>query len=776
MTRLFAVLVLLAGLLTATLPTPSVAQSTTVSEIIISGTQRIDPATVETYADVKVGDSVDPSALNDALRRLYATNLFDDVTISLDGSAVVITVDENPIINQISIEGNDVLEDENLLTVINIQPRRVFTEQLAINGKERLVEVYRQAGRYAAVIEPKIIELPDNRVDLVFEVDEGPLIKISSIKFIGNEAFSDRALKNVIESRESKWYIFLASNDKYDANRLNIDTQRLRQFYLQNGYADVSIPRSSGELLPDRSGFVLTFQIEENQPYTVGEITVTSEIEDVDIDSLYETVTLVAGEPYDVRVVEESLSGMTNKLGDNGYAFVNVTPDLQTDKETGVVDIVLSVGAAQRNYVETINIRGNDRTLDRVIRRQFELVEGDSFNQLRLRRSERNVRNLGYFSRVSVDVLPGSAVDQSVIDMLVEETTTGSLQLGVGYSTFDKVSFTLGINENNFLGTGRGARANVSFSDTTTNFRAGITEPFLLDRNLQGSFDVFRQEQDYTGVDLERTGVDLGIGFSAANDFRHRIGYLIADSQTTTTSSTGSLISGDEGSELISEVSYSLIRDTRDSRLNPTRGYLWRLTESLAGLGGDTTYAKTVLRGQYVKPFYFNSVIIGVDGEVGHIDGLGEDVTRSNRFVLGGRKLRGFASTGVGPRDAADNSSVGGNQYYSGSVNLVSDIGFDKDLGMRWTVFSDFGSVWGVDNAMCNRAAPMACMDAADVQNNPASPGIHGLNDSSVRASLGWGLLWDTAIGPMTFMWAYPLAEEDYDRTKIFQFRFGSVF
>lgn len=756
MMRLLAVLVLFAGLFSSAVPVPVAAQldTVTVSEVRIAGTQRIDPATVLAYADLSIGDDVDSLTLNAVLRRLYATDLFNDVSINLDGSAVVITVDENPIINRISIEGNDVLKDENLLQVLDIKPRRVFTDRLALKAKATLMEIYRQSGRYAAVIEPKIIELPDKRVDLVFEVNEGPLIKISKIKFIGNEAFSDYSLRNVIESREAKWYIFLTSNDKYDPNRLTVDVQKLRQFYLQNGYADIRVVRSSGELLADRSGFVLTFQIEENNPYTVGDVALTSEIEGVDTDALLESSTFETGELYDVRVLEETLSAVTNKLGEYGFAFVDVTPDLNLDQENNIVNINLSVGMAQRNYVEKINIRGNDRTLDSVIRRQFELVEGDSFNQLKLTRSERNVRNLGYFSNVSVEVLPGSDADQSVVDMLVDETSTGNFQVGLGYSTFDKTSITLGINERNFLGTGRGARAKLSFSEKSTSFRAGITEPYLFDRNLLGSFDVFKEETEYTGVDLERTGIDLGFGFSAADNYRHRFGYLLAETKTTTTSKNARSTSGDEGSKMISEVSYSLSKDTRDNRLNPSRGYLWRVSESLAGLGGEATYAKTTLRGQYLFPLYFNSIILGVDGEIGHIDGLGEKVTRSNRFLLGGRKLRGFASAGIGPRDTGDNSAVGGNQYYVGSLNVISDIGLDKDLGMRWTLFSDFGSVWGTDY--------------------PAN--IRGAENESMRSSFGWGLLWDTAIGPMTFMWAYPIEKEDYDKTKVFQFRFGGRF
>ena len=733
---------------------PAQSGDPTITEIKIEGAQRIDPATVLTYSTLSIGGAADRSTLNRAVGRLFATDLFEDVSINLDGSIVTITVLENPIINRISIEGNDVLTDERLLELLDVKPRRVYTEKVALDAKATLMEIYRQSGRYAAVIQPKIIQLPDRRVDLVFEIDEGPLIKISRIKFIGNEAYSDRALKNVIESREAKWYIFLGANDKYDARRLTLDAQKLRQFYLQNGYANVDVVRSTGELLADRSGFVLTFQIEEGQLYSVNSVQVSSEIEGVDTDSILATSTIETGEEYDVRALEETLSLMTNKLGEFGYAFVELTPDIVLDQEAASLDISISIGAAQKNYVEQINIRGNDRTLDRVIRRRFELVEGDSFNQLKLTRSERNVRNLGYFSDVSVDVVPGSAPEQSVVEMEVEETSTGSFQLGLGYSTFDKTSITFGINENNFLGTGRGARASVSLSDSATNFRAGITEPYLLDRSLAGSFDIFRDTFDFTNVDLERVGFSLGLGFRAARDYRHGIGYTLSDNETKTTSTTATSISGDEGSKLVSEVSYSLTRDTRDSRIDPTRGYLVQVRESYAGIGGDATYLKSVVRGQYLKPLYFNTFVIGLDAEAGLIDGLGKRVTRSSRFILGGRKVRGFAADGIGPRDRGDQSAVGGNQYYSASANITSSYGIDKDLGIRWTTFVDGGSLWGTDY--------------------PA--GVVEPDNDALRSSFGYGILWDTVIGPMSFAWAYPIDKENHDRTKVFQFSFGGRF
>src|SRR6056300_178542 len=303
----------------------------TISEINIEGAKRVSPSTILSYMPVSVGDKISQDQLNGIIRSLFATDLFHDVSLRLDGDKLVVVVDENPIINRVNIEGNDVIEDERLLEILNIRPRRVFTRKIALDGKAVLMEVYRQNGRHAATIEPKIIELPDKRVDLIFEVDEGPLIKISKIKFIGNQQFSDRALRNVITSRERKWYIFFSGNDKYDAARLALDEQQLREFYLQNGFADFSVVRSSGELLPDRSGFILTFHIDEGEQYTVSDVVINSDIETVDIDTLKNASTITIGDVYDVRYLDETLSKMTDKLGEFGYAFINVEPDFVLD-------------------------------------------------------------------------------------------------------------------------------------------------------------------------------------------------------------------------------------------------------------------------------------------------------------------------------------------------------------------------------------------------------------------------------------------------------------
>lgn len=730
------------------------SQEVTISDIVIEGTKRVSPSTVQSYMPVQVGDEISPSRLNSIITSLFATDLFHDVQIRLDGDRLIVTLDENPIINRVNIEGNDVLEDEQLLEILNIRPRRVFTRNIALEGKAILMEVYRQSGRYAAKIEPKIIELPDKRVDLIFEVNEGPLIKISKIKFIGNQQFSDRALRNVITSREKKWYIFLSSNDKYDPARLALDEQNLRQFYLRNGYADFSIIRSSGELLPDRSGFVLTFHVQEGDQYTISDVIIDSKIESVDKDILISEATLEIGEVYDVRVMEDTLTRITDKLGEFGFAFVNVEPDFELDEEKATIAIKINIDRAKRNFVEEIKIIANDRTLDRVIRRRFELVEGDSFNQLKLTNSIRNIRNLGYFSNVSSRVLPGSSSEQSIVEVEVEEQATGSFSLGFGYSSVDEGSFQIGIEESNFLGTGRGVRANVSVSGNSSEYRIGITEPYVFDRNLLGRIDVFREEDSYSDVTLEIQGFDTTLGFRAKNNYYHSLGYRLAETQTKTTSSTATSTSGDEGAQLLSEVSYSLQQDKRDNRFDPREGYYWRVSNGLAGVGGDVQFIKTVVEGQYFMPFNFKRFVLGLGGEIGIVDGLGENVSRSNRFIIGGKQVRGFDRDGLGPRDTGDDSAIGGNKYYAGTINLISDYGLDPDLGIRWTVFYDFGSLWGTDYPT----------------------GVTGADDNDLRSSFGYGFLWDTAIGPLTFFWSVPLSEKSYDNTQEFQFSIGGRF
>ena len=736
---------------------PAQAQTATeqvrISDIKVTGNRRVAEGTVLSYLPVQVGDLVSQGALSQSLERLFATNLFKDLKLDLDGSVLLVTVVENPIVNRVSIEGNDVISDERLLEVIDVQPRRVYDRQLALDAVAKLLNVYRAGGRFGAVVEPKIIELNENRVDLVFEVDEGPLIKIETIVFSGNKNFSDAALTQAIVSRERRWWAFLTPNDKYDEGRLDYDVRLLRQFYLSRGYADINVSRARGGLLPDRSGFALTFLINEGVRYKVNDIKISSQIENIDLEALRDLMKFDDDQWYDVRQLEQGLLDVSNQLGVYGYAFVDVTPQIVTDPSTGLLDIEVSIGQARRNFVERIEFVDNTRTLDRVIRREFELVEGDAFNQLKLDRSVRNVRNLGYFSKVDVQNLQGSSADQTITRVTVEEQSTGDFSIGVGYSSLDKTSFTLGINERNFLGTGRRASASISTSGTSTDFVLGLSQPYLFGRDLTGSIDLFKTKSTANLTAVNRTGVDLGVSFAAAHDIYHRVSYKLATSKITNTSTVATSLTGENGKSLLkSAVSYTIGRDTRDSRFDPTEGMYAEISETFSGVGGDVTFLRTNLRAGYYKPFLFKSVVLGLKGRVGNVSGLGDDVTQSERFFLGGQSVRGFDSNGIGPRDTGSKAAVGGNNVYNGTVEIVSNLGVTKDAGIRWTVFSDFGSVWETD----------------------FPSGVTEPNDQTMRSSVGVGLLWNTAIGPLSFYWAKPINEAKHDNTKTFQFSIGT--
>lgn len=729
------------------------SESITVSEIVISGNSRVSDSTISAYLPVRVGDTVSEERLDSAIDSLFATKLFNDVSINLDGTRITIVVAENPIVNRVNIEGNDVLDDERLLAELDIQPRRVYTRKVAVDATQKLIEIYRLSGRYAAEVSPKVIRLDNNRVDLVFEVDEGPLIKVKSISFIGNEAFSDFALRQVISSRKARWWAFLSSVDKYDEDRLDYDARLLRQFYLGRGYANVDVKRVQGGLLADRSGFAITFEIYEGARYKLRDVSFTSQITDIDVSAFRDDIPLEKGDWYNVKGLEQGLLNVTNSLGNLGYAFVDIRPQVNPDADGNELDIEISIGEGRKNYIERIEVVNNSRTRDSVVRREIEIVEGDPYNQLKLDKSVRNIRNLGFFSAVDVETIRGSTDDQTIAKINVEEQSTGDFSIGVGYSSLDKSTVSLGLNEKNFLGSGRALKFATSVSESRSDYRIGLTEPYFLDRNLRSSAELFNQSLSNDTLTTKTSGIDLGMAFNAADDYYHRIGYQLSSAESTQTNSTATSLTGEENKDVLrSSVSYTIGRSTLDNRFDPTEGYLYELSETFSGIGGDVTFLKTSARASYFKPLNFNSFILGVRGKAGFVDGLGEKITQSSRFYLGGRAVRGFASGGIGPRDTGVDTSVGGNYMYAATAEVVSSYGLSDDLGVRWTVFTDIGSVWDTDYPS----------------------GVTAAEDDTMRQSVGAGFLWDTAVGPLTFYWADAVSKSSHDKVKRFQFNIGT--
>lgn len=733
------------------------ALASTVRDIRVDGAIRIEPATVLTYLNLQKGDEVTQERLDMALKSLFETGLFADVQISERGGVVTVKVIENPIINQVVFEGNDELDDDQLLSEISERPRQVFTRTNVQNDVARLYDIYHRNGRFSAEVQPKIIQLDQNRVNLVFEISEGPLTEISSIRFVGNERFDDDELRSVISSREKRWYNIISSADRYDQDRLSYDMELLRQFYLKEGYADFRVVSAISELSQDKEKFYVTVTVDEGNRYQVGDIQINSQIRNLDPMGLMNQVTFKTRDWYNAEEVSSTTDQITRKLGDMQYAFVDVVPDVKRDRQGHKIDIVFNINESPRVYVERIDINGNVRTLDKVVRRQFELVEGDAFNRTRLAESEKNIRNLGYFSKVDVRPVQGSAPDKTVIDVNVEEQSTGEVSLGAGFSTADGPLADFHIREKNLLGSGQDLGLSATVAGSRTEFDLSYTEPYFMDRDLMAGVDAFhmtRDQQDESSFDQRRTGGGVRMGYPLSKNWRQTWNYRIEQNEITNVDSDASrYIQDQEGSRFTSAISQKLTYENLDSRLFPTDGFTSWLELELAGLGGDAKYVSGKLGGSYYVPVMKN-VVFNLLGEIGTVAGYGDsDVKINERYFLGNTTFRGFEKAGIGPRDLTTDDSLGGNQFYRGTAELTFPLGLSDDLGVSGHAFTDFGSLWGLDES-----------------------GTGLIDENSLRASAGVGMTWRSPMGPVRIDLSKPYLKENYDVEQVFRFSFGTRF
>lgn len=726
-----------------------------IRDVRVEGTQRIEPQTVRSYLEVEPGDAFDPVRLDRSLKALFGTGLFADVTLRREGDALVVSVVENPIVNRIAFEGNDRLDDDALAAEIALRPRTVFTRTKVRNDVQRLLEIYRRSGRYVATVEPKIIELPQNRVDLVFEISEGPLTEIEAINFVGNRAFSDSTLRGEITTSETVFWNILSSTDTYDPDRLTFDQELLRRFYLNEGYAVFRVLSVVAELLPDRHGFIVTFTVEEGERYAFGEIGVASELPNLDPEGLRDELLTEEGDWYSAELVDETIENLTEVVGNLGYAFVDITPQTERDAENRVIDVRYEINEGPKVFVERIDIEGNVRTLDHVIRREFKLVEGDAFNSAKLRRSRQRIQNLGFFKTVDVETLPGSTPDRTVVAVAVEEQSTGDLTFGAGFSTSAGVLGSVGIRERNLLGRGQDLRLNLTLSGEQSQIDLSFTEPYFLERDLSAGFDIFRIEndQDERSFDIKRTGASLRTGFSWQENVRQIVRYTLEDQEISDVDSDASLLVKDEeGSFIESSLGHELIYDTRDNRFDPTEGFVVRLRNEVAGLGGDVHFLRSAIGGAYHYPFW-DDWTASVKGEVGNIIGLGENTRISDRKFIGGGDCRGFAFAGVGPRDPATEDPLGGKNFYTSGAEVGFPLGLPDEFDIRGRVFTDVCAAWDLDRS-----------------------GIEVQDESSPRVSVGVGLSWRSPFGPIVVDLGFAVVKEDFDETEVLNFSFGTQF
>ncbi len=770
MKSLRTLLFVLAALIVAL---PSSAQAPgRVTAIEVQGNQRIEADTIRSYLLVQPGGSADADQLDRSLRALFATGLFRDVEIRPEGTRVIVRVVENPLVNRVGFEGNRRVTSEVLRGEVQLRARSVFTPAAAQADRQRILEIYARRGRFGATVEPKIIELDQNRVDVVFEISEGETALVARINFVGNTEYSDSRLKEVIATREQAWYRILSTSDNYDPDRLAFDRELLRRFYLRSGYADVQITGATAELAPDRGGFFLTYTIDEGPRYRIGDITVTSTLRGLDPASVQREIAISTGEWYDGDAVDRADTLLTDLLVTRGFSFANVEPRVVRNREERRVDLTFEITEGPRAFVERIEINGNTRTQDRVIRREFRLAEGDPLITQQVRRSRERIRSLGFFSDVQINTTPGSASDRVILNTQVTERATGEFTLGGGYSTDAGFLADIGLRERNLLGTGVDARANLTLAQKRSQVDLSVTDPQFLERNLAAGADVFlvqRNLQSTSGYNERRAGFVLRMGYEINERLRQTWSYSLVDRDLYDIDpSTSRFIQEQAGSTLLSQVSTTITYDRRDSRIEPRDGYVARTGADVAGIGGDVYYVRLRGDGQYYIPFERllgdpDYVLVFAAGGGWLLPYNGGDSRIVDRFFLGGENLRGFAIGGAGPRDISTNDALGGQIIWTTSAEFRFPLPLPSELGLTGRAFVDVGG---------NYELP------TNVNNSGCSFGITNCvrDDAAPRVGVGIGFSWRSPIGLINIDLAQAVVKKSYDQTQVFRLGFGTRF
>lgn len=745
----------------AATPAPADVAHHTIAHIIIKGNQRVEESTILTYLGLKEGSDVTAYDVDTALKNLYATGFFADAKIApapaADGKIdILVDVLENPVINKLAFEGNHAVDDKDLTGELELKPRSVYTRTKLQADVKRILDIYRRGGRYSAQVEPKVIQLDQNRVDLVYEIQEGPVAKVKKISFIGNDNYTSDTLRKTVQTAETRWYKFLTSDDKYDPERLQYDQELLRRFYTSAGFADFQVRSAIAELSPARDGFYITFTIDEGKKYTFGKININSALRGVDPKELQKIITTEEGQTFNSSKIEGSIDALTKELGNRGFAFVDIDPKLNRNPEKRTVDLTYNIKEGPRVYIEKINITGNVRTLDEVIRREMRIAEGDPYSTSKIARSEQRLNNLGFFEKVKITNEPGSTPDKTILNIDIQEKSTGEITLGGGFSTTDGPIAEAGIKETNLLGTGQDLRFNATLSGIRQLYDISYTQPYFLDRELAAGFDLFRTELladagiPYT---MDTNGIKLRLGYALDERWNQTLNYTfkqtnIGDIQT----GASEFIIDQAGTITESSVGHALTYENRDNKFNPTNGDYLRISQDVAGFGGDTHYLRNEIHTGYYYPVA-PKWTLSLSGAGGYIVGFNEDVRIEDRFFLGGQSFRGFENYGMGPHDRATGDALGGNIYYVVTPQLNFPLGLPDDLGFSGEVFVDAGSLWDVE---------------------PGGPTVD--DSTTLRLSAGVGVAWSSPFGPIRIDLAQAVLKDTYDSTQIFQFSFGTKF
>ncbi|MBR0722377.1 outer membrane protein assembly factor BamA [Bradyrhizobium manausense] len=811
------------------LPQPAAAQTT--DAIVVEGNRRVEAETVRSYFKAGPGGQFDQIAVDDGLKALVETGLFQDVKVNRVGGHIVVSVVENAVIGRVAFEGNKKIKDEQLTAEIQSKPRGTFSRAMVQSDALRIAEIYRRSGRYDVRVTPEIIEQPNNRVDLVFTIEEGAKTGVKSIEFIGNSAFSAARLRDVIKTHESNLLSFLSSGDIYDPDRVEADRDLIRRFYLKNGFADAQVVAALTEYDPDKKGFLVSFKIEEGQQYRVGTVEFRSSIANFDASSLRSLSRVNVGSLYNVESVEKSTEEMQIEASRRGYAFAVVRPSGDRNFEAHTVSVVFNIDEGPRTYIERINLRGNTRTRDYVIRREFDISEGDAYNRALVDRAERRLKNLDYFKSVKITTEPGSSSDRVILIVDMEEKSTGDFSISGGYSTTDGALAEVSVSERNLLGKGLFAKASVTYGQYARGVSLSFVEPYLLDYRIALGFDTYWRENlsnSYTSYGVTTLGFSPRLGFALREDLSLQLRYSLYQQSITLPSAynncnnnaanaslafnptpayiqnvlggadpTNSTSSGyygygcyadgesslpirkelANGKTLTSALGYTLTYNTLDNTKNPTDGLLVDFKQDFAGVGGDVTYLKTALDTKYYTSLVSDLIsVIHLQGGV--LSKIGNDDLRMlDHFQMGPNLVRGFAPNGIGPRDityagyGATGDALGGTKYWGASMELQMPFWFlPKEVGLKGAVYADAGSLWGYQG-------PTSWAATGEV-NTKACPtcGLQYDDSSVVRSSVGVGLIWASPFGPLRFDYAVPLTKGKYDVVQEFRFGGGTSF
>jgi outer membrane protein insertion porin family len=762
----------------------AVAQSA--SAIVVQGNRRVEAETIRSY--FRTG-RLDAAAIDEALKALYATGLFQDVRINQAGGRLVVTVVENPVINRIAFEGNKKIKDDQLNNEVQSKARGTLSRPAVQADVQRIVEIYRRNGRFDVRVEPKIIELPNNRVDLVFEINEGDKTGVKNIRFVGNNAFSSSRLKDEIKTAETQfWPIsFFQTTDIYDPDRIEADRDLIRRFYLKKGYADVRVVSAVSEYDPNRKGFIVTFTIEEGARYRFGSVDIQSGVPAVDPQAIRSGLKSSAGSVYNAEAVEKSVENLSIEVARRGYPFAVVRPRGDRDPATNTINIVYAVEDGPRIYIERLNIRGNTRTRDYVIRREFDVAEGDAYNRALIDRAERRLKNLNYFKHVKITNEPGSAPDRIVINVEVEEMPTGDLSLAGGYSTADGFMGEISVSERNLLGRGQYAKASVQYGQRARGFELSFVEPFFLGYRLAAGADLYARQtlaSSYYSYDNKIYGTGVRAGFALSEELGLQLRYNIYRQEialpsqyNNCTSTTLATCYGDgeaslavrkelaAGPVVASLIGYTVSYNTLDNNKNPTSGFLAEFKQDFAGVGGDVSFLRSTIE---TRTYYevFSDVVAVLRLQAGHLGNAGKDLRMLDHFQMGPNLVRGFAPAGIGPRDLTPGGAedaLGGTLYWGASVEAQAPFYFlPKDAGVKGALFADAGSLWDYKGPT-----------SWDVTGETLTVAGSAM---SVRASVGAGLIWNSPFGPLRFDYSIPLKKEGFDKTQEFRFGGGTRF